>query len=85
MRWLAASLLFLAAGCGGREVVVPEVVKVPVPVPCLDRLPEAPAVAGDEELLGLDDYALVLTVARDRKLLEAAYGELRAAAGACLK
>lgn len=85
MRWLAASLILLAAGCGGREVVVPEVVKVPVPVPCLEALPEAPVIAGDAELLDLDDYALVLTVARDRKRLEVAYGELRAAAIACLK
>lgn len=84
MRSLLASLLLLG-GCAAQQVVVPQVVKVPVPVPCMEALPEPPAVAGDAELLALDDYGLVLTVARDRKRLEAAYAELRAAAQACVK
>ena len=83
MRWLAVSLLL--AGCATQRVEIPTIVKVPVPVACLERLPESPAVAGDAELLALDDYGLVLTLARDRKRLEVAYGELRAVAQACVK
>ena len=84
MRWLLASLCCIAAGCA-TQVQIPTVVKVPVPVPCIDKLPDAPAVAGDAELLVLDDYGLVLTLARDRATMTAAYGELRAVAQACVK
>ena len=84
MRWLLASLCCIAAGCA-TQVQIPTVVKVPVPVPCIDKLPDAPAVVGDAELLVLDDYGLVLTLARDRATMTAAYGELRAVAQACVK
>jgi len=84
VRWLLASLCCIAAGCA-TQVQIPTVVKVPVPVPCIDKLPDAPAVAGDAELLVLDDYGLVLTLARDRATMTAAYGELRAVAQACVK
>ena len=84
MRWLVVSLCCIAAGCA-TQVQIPTVVKVPVPVPCLDRLPDAPATASDADLLALDDYGLVLTLARDRASLTAAYGELRAVAQACVK
>jgi hypothetical protein len=83
VRWLLASCC-IAAGCA-TQVHIPEKVLVPVPVPCLDKLPDAPAVVGDAELLVLDDYGLVLTLARDRATLTAAYGELRAVAQACVK
>lgn len=84
MRWLAVSLCCIAAGCASSPSV-PTEVRIPVPVPCLDRLPEAPAVASDAELLGLDDYRLVLTIAKDRAAVLAAYRELRATAQACVK
>ena len=83
MRWLAASCC-IAAGCAGSPAV-PEVVKIPVPVPCLERLPNAPTTATEAELLALDDYRLVLTLAKDRAAVLASYLELRAAAQACVK
>lgn len=85
MRSLLASLMLALLAACAAPVRLPEVVRVPVPVPCLDRLPDAPAVAGDADMLALDDFDLVLTLARDRKRLEVAYGELRAVAGACVK
>jgi hypothetical protein len=83
VRWLAASLCCVA-GCAGSPAV-PQVVRIPVPVPCLETLPDRPAVAGDADMLALDDYRLVLTLARDRASLKASYEELRAAAAACVK
>ena len=83
MRWLASGI-FLLAGCAS-DPKLPEVVRVPVPVACIEALPEAPETARDAELLALDDYRLVLTLARDRAALAASYGELRALAEACVK
>jgi len=90
VRWLASSAalvgLVAMAGCSSwGQVQLPTEVRVPVPVPCLDALPPSPKVANDEQLLALGDYDLVVTLAKDRKALEAAYLELRAAAGACLR
>lgn len=82
MRWLVCSLCCIAAGCA---TPLPKEVRIPVPVPCIDRLPDEPAVASDAELLALDDYRLVLTVAKDRAAVLAAYRELRATAQACVK
>ena len=84
VRWLTASLCCIAAGCASGPTL-PTVVKVPVPVPCLERLPEPPAAATEAELLALDDYRLVLTLAKDRAAVLASYLELRAAAQACVK
>lgn len=84
MRWLFASCCAAALGCAN-QVQIPEKVLVPVPVACMDKLPDAPDVSADTALLALDDFALVLTLAQDRKRLEVAYAELRAVAGACVK
>lgn len=82
MRWLAS--LLVLAGCAS-DPRLPEIVRVPVAVACIEVLPEAPQTAADAELLALDDYRLVLTLAKDRAALTAAYSELRALAGACVK
>jgi hypothetical protein len=84
VRWLASLCCAAITGCA-TQVQIPEKVLVPIPVACLDRLPDAPSVSKDAELLALDDYALVLTIASERKLLEVAYGELRAVAQACVR
>jgi hypothetical protein len=82
VRWLAS--LLLLAGCAS-DHKLPEVVRVPVAVPCIERIPEEPETARDADLLALDDYRLVLTLARDRAALAASYGELRALAEACVR
>ena len=87
VRWLIRLLCCAAALMAGctTPVQIPEKVLIPVIAPCIDRLPDAPEVSVDAALLALDDYELVLTLARDRKRLEIAYGELRAVATACVR
>jgi len=58
--------LGLLSGCAGIEV--PKEVRVPVPIACIDRVPVKPSLMSDEELLALDDYGLVIALARDRRL-----------------
>lgn len=74
----------MLAGCQTMQPM-PKEIMVPVQVPCLERLPDAPATASDAELAALDDFRLVLTLARDRAALTGAYGELRAMAKACVR
>lgn len=76
----ALTLLALLTGCG----TVREVVRVPVPVPCVVDLPAEPRIATDLELRAMSDYRLVLVIARERLQLLGYSGELRAAAAGCL-
>ena len=80
MRSGSLLLVLLLAGCG----TTAQVVRVPVPVPCVVDLPAAPQVSTDAELRAMSDYRLVLAIARERLQLLGYSGELRAAAEGCL-
>lgn len=71
----------LLAGCAGIEV--PREVRIPVPVKCIERAPERPSMLSDEELLALDDYGLVVALARDRRVRQGYIGELEAVMEGC--
>jgi hypothetical protein len=74
----------LLAGCASQPKL-PEVVKIPVPVPCIDQMPAVPELAQDDALLAMDDYRAVLTMWRDRLSAKVAYDELRAIAQVCVR
>lgn len=84
--WLRTSLALagaaLMAGCG---TPAPLTVRVPVPVPCVTDVPPAPTLADDAALRALDDYRLVLTLARERLVLIGHAAELRAVLEACAR
>lgn len=65
-------LILLAGGCASR-LPVPEVVRIPTPVPCLaaDQLPARPALEPDAVLRLLPAGDLVLALARERAALAA--------------
>lgn len=75
-------LVCLLWGCATAPQVVE--VRVPVPVPCVTEIPAAPSVTPDERLVAMDDYRLVLTLARERLLLIGHVAELRAVLEACV-
>jgi len=79
MRFGSLLAVLLLAGCG----TTTQVVRVPVPVPCVVELPAAPTISTDAELRAMSDYRLVLAIARERLQLLGYSDELRAAAGAC--
>jgi hypothetical protein len=75
----ALILLALLTGCG----TTTQVVRVPVPVPCVVELPAEPRISTDGELRAMSDYRLVLVIARERLQLISHVGEVRAAAAGC--
>lgn len=78
--WLAGSLLL--AGCASGPLM-PEVVKVPVPVSCVETVPIRPGFATDTDLLGLDDFGIVVSLARERRLYQGYTAELEATLAGC--
>lgn len=74
----------LLAACQG-PLPVPQTVKVPVPIRCLDRAPERPALASDADLSALDDRALVIGLALDRRQRQAYELTLEAAVAGCVQ
>ena len=79
MRFGSLLAVLLLAGCG----TTTQVVRVPVPVPCVVELPAAPTISTDAELRAMSDYRLVLAIARERLQLLGYSDELRAAADTC--
>ena len=81
MRIWLGSLALLAGCAAGPEI--PREVRVPVPVACIDQPPPRPAMLSDAELLALDDYGLVLALARDRRIRQGYEAELEAVVEGC--
>ena len=84
MRLILCCTAAILAGCSTGPKV-PEVVRIPIQVPCIEALPAAPDLAADDAVLAMDDYRAVLTMWRDRLSARVAYDELRAMASACVK
>lgn len=77
MRILALALL---AGCQ-----TPITATVPIPVPCIQSIPDRPVTASDEALKAMPDGPLVLTLAADRAVLRGHVDELRALLAPCVE
>ncbi len=75
-------MLAILAGCASSPQI-PREVRVPIPVPCISQAPVRPALLSDQDLLALDDYGLVLGLARDRRLRQAYEAQLEAAIAGC--
>jgi hypothetical protein len=54
-------------GVSAGPVVVPEPVKIMVPVPCVVSVPKRPNFASDQTLNGYDDYQLTLALWMDHE------------------
>lgn len=73
-------------GCAAPQVVYRDM-KIPIPVPCIEAtlVPASPVIPKNNDLLALDDYALVLQLATDRLELLRHNGELSALIKVCIK
>lgn len=80
LRLLVCSALL--AGCASGPLI-PKEVRVPVPVSCIERPPVRPSMLSDAELLALDDYALVIALARDRRVRQGWEAVLEATIAGC--
>ena len=76
----------LLSGCIHTQPV-PQVVKVPVPAPCLtaDQLPKPPQAATDATLAAMTDFDLVINLAADRLEYRRYSTEAAAVLQACTK
>lgn len=71
------------AGCAAPVPRV-EVVRVPVPVPCLDRAPERPTFLTDEAFAALPLGTFVTELWADRRARQAYEAQLEAAIAGCV-
>lgn len=71
------------AGCASGPPPLPVEVRVPIAVPCISEVPVRPDLLTDGALAALDDYRLVLELARDRRLRQAYQAELEALVAGC--
>ena len=78
--WAAA--LGLLAGCSTIPEA-PKEIRIPVPVPCIERAPVKPSMLSDAELLTLDDFGLVVALARDRRIRQGYEAVLEATIEGC--
>ena len=76
-------LVGLLYGCGGSAVTIPETIRVPVPVSCIDAPVLRPPFTTDAELLAMDDYRLTLSLALDRMVRRVYEARLEAALAGC--
>lgn len=81
---IATLALLLVSGCATTQ---PQIVKVPVPQPCLtaDQLPAPPDAKNDAELTKMDDFDLVISLAADRLEYRRYSIEAQAVLQACVK
>jgi hypothetical protein len=73
----------LLAGCASGPPPLPVEVRVPIAVPCVNEPLARPELLTDRDLAALDDYRLVLELARDRRLRQAYEAELEAVVAGC--
>lgn len=78
----AALPLLLLAGCASTPAL-PERVEVPVPVPCVAQVPARPEFVTDAQLRAMGDYALILSLAKDRLQRRQYEAEVEAVIAAC--
>lgn len=82
-RLAALAICCALAGCASGPPPLPVEVHIPVAVPCLTEAPARPELLTDGALAALDDYRLVLELARDRRLRQAYEAELEAVVAGC--
>lgn len=81
VRTVVASLLVFLAGCTGLPANT--VTRVPVPVACLEPVPERPAMPTETLRPGADIFVFVKTVQAEIVLREVYEDRLRTALAAC--
>ena len=82
MKLIILLAMFLV-GCNGAIVKDVQLVKIPVAVPCVDQLPQAPTLRTDAELKALPDYQAVLALIQDRIKREIYESQLEAVLKGC--
>jgi len=75
-------MAFIISGCAS---TMPETVNIPIPVPCVDAMPQRPALATDADLIKLVDTDFIIALGIDRQQRVKYIGELEAVLQGCVK
>lgn len=81
--WRAVVAILPLAGCASGPPPLPVEVRVPVATPCITEALARPDLLTDGALAALDDYRLVLELARDRRRRQGYIAELEAVLAGC--
>lgn len=81
VRSMTAAVMSLLAGCAG--LTTSTVTRVPVPVACLEPMPERPAMPTETLRPGVDIFVFVKTAQAEIVLREVYEDRLRTALAAC--
>ena len=79
----AMVIIAITTGCANLPSVPTETL-IPVPVQCYDRMPDKPGFATDAELSAMPDYALVLSLAKERLTASVYIADLEAKLLGCV-
>lgn len=75
--------LLILSGCATPIPPPPDVIRIPVPTPCITAMPLKPVIHTDPQLAVLDDFKFSLAIFQDRRLLLDYTAELEATLSAC--
>ena len=81
--WFVLIGILALAGCASGPPPLPVEVRIPVATPCLTETPARPELLTDGALAALDDYRLVIELARDRRLRQGYIAVLEAVIAGC--
>ena len=78
-------IIVALAALSGCASTMPENVNIPIPVPCIDAMPQRPALYTDADLLKLVDTDFIIALGIDRQQRVKYIGELEAVLQGCVK
>ena len=73
------------AGCAATLPSVPTEVRIPVPVACIDKLPDKPSLFTDEQLSKMGDGELIISLRIDQLNARGYIAQADALMTACIK
>lgn len=85
MRAIPIVALALLTGCAATLPAVPGEVRIPVPVACIDKLPDKPALFTDEQLSKMGDGELIISLRIDQLNARGYIAQADAIMTACIK
>ena len=86
IRHAAATGAILAlSGCAATLPAVPAEIRIPVPVACIDKLPDKPALFTDEQLSKMGDAELIISLRIDQLNARGYIAQADALMMACVK
>ena len=72
-------------GCAATLPAVPAEVRIPVPVACIDKLPEKPSLFTDDQLVKMGDGELIISLRIDQLNARGYIAQADALMTACIK